>query len=98
AKPPDILLRRAGNRNETRQRSRSLIGRQVRRLAHIDHCARKPENVRRRNAELTSSLSNRRNLLMRRGKLTRHPTQTSLKCRHLRRSAIHSLLHTSPRG
>src|SRR5690606_29747933 len=69
----------------------------VRGLAHIDHRSRKPEYVRRLDAELTRRLSNRRSLRMRRPKLTRPTAETPLKRRHLRGRAVHSLLHTSPR-
>src|SRR5699024_10500429 len=59
--------------------------------------ARKPEHVRRLDAELARSLSNRSNLRVRGGKLASKAPKPRFQRLHLRSRPVHGLLHTSPR-
>src|SRR5699024_7819132 len=93
----DIALRSAHDVHKPGERRSRLLGRHVRRLAHINHRARKPEHVRRLDTKLARSLSDRRNLRVRGGKLASKTPKARLQRLHLRSRAVNRLLHTSPR-
>src|SRR5699024_7755677 len=94
---PHLRLRGPHHVHKPGERSSRLLGRHVRRLAHINHRARKPEHVRRLDTKLARSLSDRRNLRVRGGKLASKTPKARLQRLHLRSRAVNRLLHTSPR-
>src|SRR5699024_10451770 len=94
---PHLRLRGPHDVHKPGERRSRLLGRHVRRLAHINHRARKPEHVRRLDTKLARSLSDRRNLRVRGGKLASKTPKARLQRLHLRSRAVNRLLHTSPR-
>jgi hypothetical protein len=64
--------------HQLRQRRRRLVGGQVRRLAQVDHRAGEVDDAVGLHAELPGSLSDRRDLLVRRRQGARQPAQALL--------------------